>query len=71
MRIRDRSTVYLYSISVCMGSFVLGYELTSFSQLTHIISEANHFKDEEQFYTHMTLLGSLLALAAIFGKLHH
>jgi len=54
-----------------MGSFVLGYELTSFSQLTHIISEANHFKDEEQFYTHMTLLGSLLALAAIFGKLHH
>jgi hypothetical protein len=38
MRIRDRTTVYLYSISICMGSFVLGYELTSYSQLAHLIA---------------------------------
>ena len=68
MRIRDRSTVYLYSISVCMGSFVLGYELTSYGQLAHILSEANIFNSEEQYINTTTLLTSLLALAAIFGK---
>jgi hypothetical protein len=46
MRIRDRSTVYLYSISVCMGSFVLGYELTSYGHLFQLLTEANQFEDQ-------------------------
>ena len=49
MRIRDRSTVYLYSISICMGSFVLGYELTSYGNLTYLLSQANEFPNEETF----------------------
>jgi hypothetical protein len=41
MRIKDTSTVYSYSISVCMGSFVFGYELSSFGNLSDLISYAN------------------------------
>lgn len=67
MRIRDRSTVYLYSISICMGSFVLGYELTSYGNLTHLLSQANQFQNEETYVEMSTLLTSLLAIAAIFG----
>lgn len=67
MRIRDRSTVYLYSISICMGSFVFGYELTSYGNLTHILSQGNEFQNEENFVEINTLLTSLLAIAAIFG----
>jgi hypothetical protein len=33
MRIKSEGTVYAYSIILCMGSFVFGYELTSFSSL--------------------------------------
>ena len=43
MRIRDRSTVYLYSISVCMGSLILGYELTSYGLPSSLIPQANEF----------------------------
>jgi hypothetical protein len=68
MRIRDRSTVYLYSISVCMGSLVFGYELTSFGNLSHLLSLANEFESEEKFIEISTLLSSLLALTAIFGN---
>jgi hypothetical protein len=46
MRIRDRSTVYLYSISICMGSFVLGYELTSYGNLNHLITEIKQFETQ-------------------------
>lgn len=67
MRIRDRSTVYLYSISICMGSFVFGYELTSYGNLSHILSQGNEFQNEESFVEINTLLTSLLAIAAIFG----
>jgi len=41
MRIRDKSTVYLYSISVCMGSFVFGYELSSYSTPSSLLADAN------------------------------
>jgi hypothetical protein len=37
MRIKDTSTVYSYSISVCMGSFIFGYELSSFGNLNQLI----------------------------------
>lgn len=69
MRIRDRSTVYLYSISVCMGSFVLGYELTSYGHILHLLTEVNEFQNQGDYTNITTLLNSLLALAAIFGTL--
>lgn len=70
MRIRDRSTVYLYSISICMGSFILGYELTSYGNISFLITTANEYKDEEHYINSTTLLSSILALAAIFGISH-
>jgi hypothetical protein len=51
-----------------MGSFVLGYELTSYGNLAHLISQANEFKNEETYVEMTTLLTSLLAIAAIFGN---
>jgi hypothetical protein len=47
MRIKDTSIVYSYSISVCMGSFVFGYELTSFGNLNELIIKANQWKDQQ------------------------
>jgi len=41
MRIKDTSLVYTYSISVCMGSFVFGYQLSSFGNLRDLITQAN------------------------------
>jgi hypothetical protein len=52
-----------------MGSFVLGYELTSYGNLTHLLSQANQFENEETYVEMTTLLTSLLAITAIFGKL--
>jgi len=46
MRIRDTSTVYSFSISVCMGSFVFGYELTSFGNLQNLILNYNQIEDQ-------------------------
>ncbi len=37
MRIKDTTDIYLYSISICMGSFVFGYELTSIGNLSLLI----------------------------------
>lgn len=50
-----------------MGSFVLGYELTSYGHLFQLLTEANQFEDQEQYVNLTTLLNSLLALTAIFG----
>jgi hypothetical protein len=47
MRIKDTSTVYSYSISVCMGSFVFGYELTSFGNLNQLIVGYNNLAEGE------------------------
>jgi hypothetical protein len=47
MRIKDTSTVYSYSISVCMGSFVFGYELTSFGNLNQLIIDYNKLQPGE------------------------
>jgi hypothetical protein len=68
MRIKDTSTVYSYSISVCMGSFVFGYELSSFGNLNQLIVNSNVWESEEQAWQTLLLLSSVLALAAIFGK---
>lgn len=68
MRIRDSSTVYAFSLSVCMGSFVFGYELTSFGNLKSLIISYNQIDDEYEANHLMLLLTSLLAIAAIFGK---
>ena len=67
MRIKDTSTVYSYSISVCMGSFVFGYELSSFGNLNELILKANHWESVDQANQTLLLLASVLALAAIFG----
>jgi hypothetical protein len=32
-----------------MGSFVLGYELTSYGNLKHLLSQTNEFPNEEIF----------------------
>lgn len=68
MRIKDTSIVYSYSISVCMGSFVFGYELTSFGNLNDLIVKANLWKDQQEIDQTLLLLNSVLALAAIFGN---
>jgi hypothetical protein len=68
MRIKDTSTVYSYSISVCMGSFVFGYQLSSFGNLKDLITNNNVWENEEQRSQTLLLLSSVLALAAIFGK---
>ena len=67
MRIRDTSTVYSYSISVCMGSFVFGYELSSFGNLNQLIRSANQWDSPAQADQALLLLNCILALAAIFG----
>lgn len=68
MRIKDTSTVYSYSISVCMGSFVFGYQLSSFGNLSELITNNNEWENEEEASQTLLLLSSVLALAAIFGK---
>lgn len=68
MRIKDTSLVYSYSISVCMGSFVFGYELTSFGNLNDLIVKANAWKDQQETEQTLLLLSSVLSLAAIFGN---
>lgn len=68
MRIKDTSTVYSYSISVCMGSFVFGYELSSFGNLNNLIIASNVWESQSQIDQTLLLLSSVLALAAIFGK---
>lgn len=67
MRIKDTSTCYSYTISVCMGSVVFGYQLTSFGNLHDLIYNANFLPGEDSGNT-MMLLTTLLALAAIFGN---
>ena len=67
MRIKDTSLVYSYSISVCMGSFVFGYQLSSFGNLKDLIVSTN-FMESEDSGNAFLLLSSVLALAAIFGK---
>ena len=68
MRIKDTSTVYSYSISVCMGSFVFGYELTSFGNLNQLVQRYNQWESQAEAEQTLMLLSTLLALAAIFGK---
>jgi len=41
MRIKKTSNCYYFSISVCMGAFVLGYELTSFGNLGGLVKKTN------------------------------
>ena len=67
MRIKDTSTVYSYSISVCMGSFVFGYELTSFGNLNQLVQRYNLWESQAEIDQTLMLLLTLLALAAIFG----
>jgi len=68
MRIKDTSTVYSYSISVCMGSFVFGYELTSFGNLNDLIISSNNLTDPEEINHKLTLLTCALAISAIIGN---
>jgi hypothetical protein len=68
MRIKDTSTCYSFTISVCMGSVVFGYELSSFGNLHDLILNFN-FKLGEDTGNTMMLLSTLLALSAIFGNL--
>ena len=67
MRIKDTSTVYSYSISVCMGSFVFGYELTSFGNLNQLVQRYNLWESQTEIDQTLMLLSTLLALARIFG----
>jgi hypothetical protein len=66
MRIRDTSSLYSFSISVCMGAFVFGYQLSSYDNLSNLILKANFDEDDETRNT-MVLLDTTLALSAIFG----
>ena len=50
-----------------MGSFVFGYQLSSFGNLKDLIISAN-FPEGEDTGNYFLLLSSILALAAIFGK---
>lgn len=61
--------MYSYSISVCMGSFVFGYELSSFGNLNQLILGYNDWESQEQSDQTLLLLTSVLALSAIFGKI--
>lgn len=67
MRIKDRSTVYAYSISVCMGSFVFGYELSSFGNVLELMATQNDYIDASDRAMKELLVTSILALSAIFG----
>lgn len=67
MRIKDTSTVYSYSISVCMGAFVFGYQLSSFGNLKDLILAFN-FPDGADSGNTILLLNTILALSAIFGN---
>lgn len=66
MRIKDTSTCYSFTISVCMGAFVFGYQLSSFGNLETLILNYN-FQEEEDPENTMMLLSTMLALSAIFG----
>lgn len=68
MRIKDTSTCYSYTISVCMGSIVFGYQLSSFGNLSDLILNFNYPNGEDNGNIVM-LLTTLLSLSAIFGKL--
>ncbi len=46
MKIKDTSTVYAYSITLCMGSFVFGYELTSFGNLENSLEYWNRLNEK-------------------------
>lgn len=70
MRIKDTSTCYSFTISVCMGSVVFGYELSSFGNLHDLILNFN-FKLGEDTGNTMMLLSTLLALSAIFASLFY
>lgn len=67
MRIKDTSTCYSYTISVCMGSIVFGYQLSSFGNLSDLILYFNFDEGQDNGNT-MMLLNTLLALSAIFGN---
>ena len=67
MRIKDTSLVYSYSISVCMGSFVFGYQLSSFGNLQDLMISA-YYPEDYDMGNDFLLLSSILALSAIFGK---
>lgn len=70
MRIRDTSTCYSYTISVCMGAFVFGYQLTSYGNLSTLVLNYNYEYEEYEYEDSdntIMLLNTLLALSAIFG----
>jgi hypothetical protein len=67
MRIKDTSTVYSYSISVCMGAFVFGYQLSSFGNLKDLLIQFN-YPDGADPGNSILLLNTILALSAIFGN---
>jgi hypothetical protein len=51
-----------------MGSFVFGYELTSFGNLNDLIVNSNVWDSQAQIDQTLLLLSSVLALTAIFGN---
>jgi hypothetical protein len=67
MRIRDTSSLYSFSISVCMGAFVFGYQLSSYGNLSQLILAANVTEDGDEPGNTLLLLNTILALSAIFG----
>ncbi len=66
-RIRNTTTVYQYSISICMGSFVFGYQLTNMGSINHLIASENDVDPEDSWKT-LTLINSITALFAVFGN---
>lgn len=59
--------MYAYSISVCMGSFVFGYELSSFGNVLELMATQNDYIDASDRAMKELLVTSILALSAIFG----
>lgn len=53
-----------------MGSFVFGYELTSFGNLNQLVQMYNLWESQEQIDQTLLLLSTILALSAIFGIVH-
>jgi hypothetical protein len=69
MKIKSKFIVYAYSISVCMGSFVFGYSLSSTSNLFDIMETHNNYEDDEKRSRSLLLIENILALSAIFGNI--
>lgn len=67
MKIRDTSTVYGYAITLCMGSFVFGYQLSSFSNLSEGIAWYNNEDNPSNVAHLMTYFNILFGVSTLVG----